>query len=58
MKKLMKLRITGYYPCLWDDLIDEDNKVYASIYTLKNVKKDRLLKLKKEGIIFDKMDKI
>ena len=58
MKKTMKLRITGYYPCPWDDLIDNNSKVYVSICTLKNAKKDPLLKLNKKGIKFDKKDKI
>ena len=50
--------MTGYYPCSWDDIIDENKRVYATIHTLKSVKKDSFLRLKREGITFDKKDKI
>ena len=39
----MKLKMTGRYPCSWDDLVDKDMKVKATIYTLQNAKKDPLL---------------
>ena len=58
MKKLIKLKTTGHYPCQWDDLIDQNMKVRVTIYTLQNVKKDSLLTLNKEGIYYDKKDKI
>ncbi len=50
--------MTGFYPCPWDDLIDEENKVYATIYTLSNVRKNSLIGIRKAGITFDKKDKI
>ncbi len=50
--------MTGYYPCPWDDLIDKNKKVYATVHTLKSIKKDPLLKLKREGTTFDKKNKI
>ena len=51
--KTMKLKMTGYYPCPCDDLIDENKKVHVTIHTLKSAKKDPLPKLSKEGITFD-----
>ena len=57
MKKIIKLKTTGYYPCQWDDIIDENNKVRVTIYTLQNAKKDSL-KLNKEGIYYNKEDEI
>lgn len=56
--KTTELKMTGYYPCPWDDLIDNNGKVKVSIYTLQNAKKDLLLKLNKEGIFYDKKNKI
>ncbi|MEK6826623.1 MAG: hypothetical protein AABX90_03265 [Nanoarchaeota archaeon] len=56
--KTMKLKMTGDYPCPWDDLINESKKVHVTIHTLKSVKKDPLLKLSKEGITFDKKERI
>ena len=58
MIKTMNLKMTGYYPCSWDDLIDKNMKVKVSVYTLQSAKKDSLLKLKKEGVYYDKKDKI
>src|SRR3989344_5345461 len=57
MNKIKKLKMTGYYPCCWDDLIDETKRVYATIHTLESTKRDLILKLK-EGITFDKKDKV
>lgn len=31
---------TAYYPCKWDDLIDEQRRTHATFYTLKNAKED------------------
>ena len=56
--KTMKLKMTGYYPCPWDDLIDESKKVHVTIHTLKSVKKNPLLRLKKESITFDKKNNV
>lgn len=50
--------MTGFYPCPWDDLIDEKSKVYATVYTLNNVRKDSWIGIRKAGIIFNKKDKI
>ena len=58
MCKTKKLKMAGYYPCSWDDLIDEKRKVYTTIHTLKSVKKDSLLKLNKECITFDKKENV
>ena len=55
--KVIKLKTAGYYPCSWDDIIDENNKVRVTIYTLQNAKKDSL-KLNKGGIYYNKEDKI
>ena len=43
-KKLnaIKVKPTGEYPCQWDDLIDSKNNVIATIYTLREGKKDNL----------------
>jgi hypothetical protein len=38
----IKLKPTGEYPCQWDDLIDSKNNLIATIYTLKEGKKDNL----------------
>lgn len=48
--KAIKAKPTGEYPCQWDDLIDSKNNVIATIYTLKEGKKDRL----KSGITKEK----
>ncbi|MBI3377398.1 MAG: hypothetical protein HY035_03200 [Nitrospirae bacterium] len=40
--KSIKVKPTGEYPCQWDDLIDSKNNVIATIYTLKEGKKDNL----------------
>lgn len=50
--------MTGFYPCPWDDLIDEKSKAYATVYTLSNVRKDSLIGIRKAGIIFNKKDRI
>ncbi len=44
LKKLnaIKVKPTGEYPCQWDDLIDSKNNVIATIYTLKEGRKDNL----------------
>ena len=57
-KKFIKLRATGHYPCPWDDLIDDNNKVYVSVYTLISARKDPSLKLEKSGITFNEQDKV
>lgn len=41
-KKIIRVRPTCEYPCQWDDLIDSDKKVIATIYTLKEGEKDNL----------------
>ena len=56
--KFIKLRATGYYPSPWDDLIDDNNKVYASVHTLISARKDNLLKLEKSGITFNEEDNV
>jgi len=40
--KAIKLKPTGEYPCQWDDLIDSENNVIATIYTIEEGKKDNL----------------
>ena len=40
--KSIKVSPTGKYPCQWDDLIDSKNNLIATIYTLKEGKKDNL----------------
>jgi len=40
--KAIKVKPTGVYPCQWDDLIDSKNNVIATIYTLREGKKDNL----------------
>ena len=39
-KTTIKITPTSVYPCQWDDLIDSKNNVIATIYTLKEGKKD------------------
>lgn len=58
MSRTMELWPTGIYPCQWDDIINEGKRVYVTIYTLKYVKNDSLSNLKKEGIKFNKSDKV
>lgn len=41
-EKPIRIKPTGQYPCQWDDLIDEENNVIATIYTEKEAKKDGL----------------
>jgi len=40
--KTIKVKPTGEYPCQWDDLIDSKNNLIATIYTLKEGRKDNL----------------
>lgn len=42
MKKVVKIKPTGEYPCQWDDLIDDKGKTIATIYTEEEAKKDGL----------------
>lgn len=49
MKKIIKVRPTGEYPCQWDDLIDEQGRVIATIYTEKEAEEEGL-KFHKDGI--------
>ena len=55
MKRKMNLKTTSKYPCEWDDLIDEQRETYATIYTLKNARKDgRIARItKSKDGIFD-----
>jgi len=52
----MNLKTTGEYPCQWDDIVNEKGKTYATIYTLKNARKDEITRAgitKKNNGIFD-----
>jgi len=35
-----KLRTLTKYPCQWDDLLDENDHTYLTVYTLKDAQKD------------------
>ena len=48
---MLKVYPTCEYPAQWDDFIDQDKKVIATIYTLEEGMKDN----RKEGITKAKM---
>lgn len=52
-KKPIQAKPTSEYPCQWDDLIDSEKRVIATIYTLEEGKKDNLklgITKEKDGI--------
>ena len=48
--KIIHLKTLIKYLCQWDDLLDKYMKVHATVYTLRNAKKDPPISVPKLGI--------